>query len=167
MKTISFLTALQNFEGVHDETVFSGTTTVSNESTVSRAGINTFNTYILVLSNSKFTNIDDNRIQCVLICVTNFGADVLVNGVVADTSHDENSEPRLSGSETPATGLVSKQVVNFPPSVKVLPPVKSKKRGRPRKTTIKNKLDIAIGKMIKKKRKENGKIKNEEQNNLL
>lgn len=42
MKTFFFLTALQNVEGVHDETVFSGTTALSNESTVSREGINTF-----------------------------------------------------------------------------------------------------------------------------
>lgn len=92
-------------------------------------------------------------------------ADVLENGVVVDTSHDENSEARLSVNETPSTGLVSKQVVNLSPSVKVLPPAKSKKRGRPRKTSIKSKIDIAIGNIIKKKRKENVKNKNVEQYN--
>jgi hypothetical protein len=73
----------------------------------------------------------------------------------ADTINEENGEAMFTGSQA-STNTISK-VVNYPPSIKILPPAKSKKRGRPRKATIKSKLDIAIGKMITKQRKQNKK----------
>lgn len=43
--------------------------------------------------------------------------------------------------------------MNCPPSIPLLPPQKSKRRGRPRTVTIKNALDIALKKIIEKNRK--------------
>lgn len=50
--------------------------------------------------------------------------------------------------------IVPNSLVNCAPSFALLPPAKSKRRGRPRKSTIKSKLDIAVkGMLDKEKRK--------------
>lgn len=76
-----------------------------------------------------------------------------------DPMNEDNCEAMFTGSQSvsnvnQASTDAMNKVVNYPPSVKILPPAKSKKRGRPRKATIKSKLDIAIGKMITKERKQ-------------
>lgn len=67
---------------------------------------------------------------------------------------EENVETVLSGTRSASSDQQTSTVVNYQPSTSLLPPAKSKKRGRPPKSTIKSKLDIAIGKMITKEKKE-------------
>lgn len=71
---------------------------------------------------------------------------------------EENVDPvisrTISASSDELTSSVVNKVVNYQPHTTLLPPAKSKKRGRPPKSTIKSKLDIGIGKMIKKGKKE-------------
>lgn len=70
---------------------------------------------------------------------------------------EENGEP--SGDQE--TSGVLNEVLNYPPCSNLLPPNKSKKRGRPREKSIKSKLDIAIRNMVRKEKKKNEKNNNE------
>jgi hypothetical protein len=71
---------------------------------------------------------------------------------------EENVDPVISrtiiASSDEFNSHVVNKIVNYQPNTTLLPPAKSKKRGRPPKSTIKSKLDIAIGKIIKKGKKE-------------
>lgn len=72
----------------------------------------------------------------------------------------ENGQPLVespSSVEQQSTS-VPNSLVNCAPSFALLPPAKSKRRGRPRKTTIKSKLDIAVKRIIVKEKRKKLKI---------
>lgn len=46
--------------------------------------------------------------------------------------------------------ITANSLVNCPPSIPLLPPKKSNRRGRPKKIAYKSKMDVAIKKIIDK-----------------
>ena len=72
---------------------------------------------------------------------------ITVEAVVSEL----NGETVLDGIQS-SSSVDQNEVVNCPPSVNLLPPCKSKRRGRPRKHTIKSSLYIVLKKNKKLKK---------------